>query len=514
MSFNHLLNVSRAHIVQCSLPIKIHADGLLAILKSPRACHGRFYIRSPKVDPLTLIYHISLDSPQMFPIGTSPPLSDGELRKLPRRRRSRRRSRIHRIERPVGQVSIKIGNPQLTPPYEEVRASSQREMPEFQRAVKRTLNTDLKRPLFIVVSDKEDWLADMLASCCKKEELEKECSKELKKINEEVNNIWKFRFPDASFIRAKGTRSTMWTWSFIIDHVYSPFDDDHGHFRVGVWTCGESGYRYKDQTDSLPVIVIFTTPEDVGLHQNIFEAIYDDVDYWIGESYGRDDIIYWIFHNLWRNFSRWDDIIEQFEERVIAAEINSNLENPKGPASIRTRESHRQIGEIYNVQQYLRSHYHSFQRLVYLKNMSNQASGTATQRSMLGVGDELEDELGSAQAEILQTGEELEFLSQRFDNLTSFAANMETIRQAEDTRVLTIIATVFLPISFLASIWGMTEFSGSPTLFIYVIIPIVVVSVVVATYLPDVMRMLRESRTRRKHPEVYLRDANTSRKPQ
>lgn len=441
-------------------------------------------------------------------------------------------------------IYIRIGDPSNERFYREVVVYSEQDRNKFLDAVYDTLTKNPGKPLIITVSDWRDWLDDILASCVAKD-VRNACRIEISERNQEVQKTDLFRFPERHVV---GDRDTV-TWSFVIDHINVPQaywwsvhldfpsdskgDDRDGQhrfqpelyrLRLAVWTCGEGvpvdresdiTDHSGDTTDTVAMTLIFIQsanfPDQLStrLHEHLFKDVYQSRDDTFEKLHDQDFRIYWIFLRLWNLFTDWENLIMQFETRLDAAETNSLKRH--GTASIRTQECHEQIGQIYFFQQFLRFHLRAFSVLDKYRETKIKAGELEAGSLQLWL---LESprpnalknmKVDDAWDDLSQFQEELQLLIDRFKNLTEYEFNIDNAKMAEHTRFLTIIATIFIPLTFLASIWGMTEFHGSPILFVYVATPITVLVAVAAPNFPKLMRLIWVRRTQHLYPNVNLR---------
>ena len=133
---------------------------------------------------------------------------------------------------------------------------------------------------------------------------------------------------------------------------------------------------------------------------------------------------------------------------------------------------HKEVDRIYDLTSYLNFHLRSFKKLSKLKEdvCKDLPKGEDPGPVWTDVDDVVED--------LDQTKDELDSLKERFNNLIELEFNIANATQAENSQFLSVIATLFLPVSYLASVWGITTITLSPLLYVYVAIPVFLVSAV------------------------------------
>ncbi|KAF1987636.1 hypothetical protein K402DRAFT_42974 [Aulographum hederae CBS 113979] len=439
-----------------------------------------------------------------------------------RKRRSRRRS-LDLVEHKAP-LSIRVGNRRAPGNFEEVMASSARDSTLFEDTVRRSIKDNPGEPLLLIINGHRSWLSYLLGACIREKLLP-----DIVERNKEVQYTDAFRFPE----RMVEHGPTTVPWSFICDQMNVPetywwsfkmspppdadlFNIDEYRLRTGVWTCAEGAVlpqesHLTDESDDyaaelIPITILFTKHNFIAeahLTRFLFSRLYTDQFSMIMSD--ETEGICWLFHRLWHLLSDWENIEAQLEERLETAELNSRAR--EGPASIRTSAMHDELARIYNAQQYLRFHCRAFSKLLKYKEAikEREREKKARRQHQHGVAytESIELRISIAKPDhtadmtdaiddLEQAGYELDLLIDRFKNLTEYEFNMENAKQAEDTRFLSIVATLFLPLSFLASIWGMTEFTGSPMLYLYIAIPLLGVSVGFAWLFPTTMRKIKE----------------------
>ena len=81
-----------------------------------------------------------------------------------------------------------------------------------------------------------------------------------------------------------------------------------------------------------------------------------------------------------------------------------------------------------------------------------------------------------------------------FNNLIDLEFNIQNAVQSDNGQFLTAIATVFLPLSYLASIWGITEITWRPIWYLWTAIPFFVASVLFLIISPWAMQKIQKYR--------------------
>ena len=132
---------------------------------------------------------------------------------------------------------------------------------------------------------------------------------------------------------------------------------------------------------------------------------------------------------------------------------------------------HKEVDRIYDLMSYLSFHSRSFKKLSKLKDdvCKDLPKGEEKDPVWADVDDALED-LG-------QNKDELDALKDRFNNLIELEFNIANATESENSQFLSVIATLFLPVSYLASIWGITTISLTPLQYAYVAVPVFLASI-------------------------------------
>lgn len=87
----------------------------------------------------------------------------------------------------------------------------------------------------------------------------------------------------------------------------------------------------------------------------------------------------------------------------------------------------------------------------------------------------------------------LDGLKERFNNLLDLEFNIQNAVQSDNAQFLSSIATLFLPISYLASVFGITTITWRPIWYLYAAIPIFIVSATFTAIFPWAVRRIQRA---------------------
>ncbi|KAH8588870.1 hypothetical protein B0O99DRAFT_693028 [Bisporella sp. PMI_857] len=186
-----------------------------------------------------------------------------------------------------------------------------------------------------------------------------------------------------------------------------------------------------------------------------------------------DDNQTWIYLDLYFLFTRWDRVWGAIKQN-----LSIRIEEVHGrrqAVSIieQTRQLHRDNNVMISLREHLRIHKASL--YVVLQRTDNWS-----------------DPGGPPEARVLHTRLDdafqlLEYydvtatsLLEQQQNLLSLAFNLETVVQGQAVARLNALAFVFLPLSLVASIFGITTFSAPPKWYPVAAIPVLIITVVIA----------------------------------
>lgn len=238
---------------------------------------------------------------------------------------------------------------------------------------------------------------------------------------------------------------------------------DHYRFRVGGWECGRGACRFDRD---VAVAIIFTKPLPVSEHvvtKLLFGYLYQDGEF----DQPREDEagICWLFSRLYWLLTDWQNILSEIAIRLDEAEANSHGRHL--PVKKRTRLMHYEVNRLYEMKDYLRFHSRSLKKLQKLKEFVPKQEQS----------DPLWADMDYSVEDLDQYDSSIDSLKERFTNLIDLEFNIQNVVQSDQGAFLTIIATLFLPLSYLAGIFGITTITWKPIWYLYAAIPIFIASI-------------------------------------
>ena len=390
-----------------------------------------------------------------------------------RRRRHRRKS----WSVGDGSVAIRVGSRSDLKKFHEVQLQGARDAVRFARVMQDQVREFPRDPLIISVNGYQPWLEDVFNSSIS------DHWEDIGDLAREVQFAGTMQFPEKA---SKKGRFVPWT--FILDQmnvpqVYywsvgmePPPSDNYGHdienfrFRVGVWQLGRGACIFDREVSCT---IIFTKPTPVSEHcitELMYNYLYKDDDF--DNPREDEEGICWIFLRLYWLFTDWQNIISEIVARLDEAEANSHGRDL--PVKLRARMMHNEIDRIYEMKEFLHFHNRAFRKLIKLK--AKVPHNEQQDPIWADMDDEIEN-LGQYDATI-------DGLKERFNNLLGLEFNIQNATQSDNSALLAIIATLFLPISFVASLFGMSSVNWPAILYVYVAIPVVIISATFTGFFP------------------------------
>ncbi|KAI7298598.1 hypothetical protein KC315_g17972, partial [Hortaea werneckii] len=190
--------------------------------------------------------------------------------------------------------------------------------------------------------------------------------------------------------------------------------------------------------------------------------------------------ICWLFSRLYWLLTDWQNIITEIVTRLDEAEANSHSRHL--PVKTRTRLMHNEVDRLYELKEYLHFHTRAFKKLQRLKD-------DVPKREQK---DPLWTDMDDAVEDLEQYDTTLDSLKERFNNLIELEFNIQNAVQADNSQFLSIVATIFLPVSYLASLFGITTITWPAIWYLWAAIPIVVTSIAFALLFPWSLRQIQK----------------------
>jgi Mg2+ and Co2+ transporter CorA len=229
------------------------------------------------------------------------------------------------------------------------------------------------------------------------------------------------------------------------------------------------------------VTIIFTRPIPVSEHvvtQLLFPYLYKDQDF--DQPREDEEGICWIFLRLYWLLTDWQNIILAIVARLDEADENSH--GRKLPVKMRARLMHAEVDRIYEMKEYLHFHSRALKKLQKLKdNVPKNEQG-----------DPLWNDLDDAVEDLEQFDSTTDGLKERFNNLIDLEFNLQNASQADASAFLGIIATLFLPVSYVASVFGITTVTWPVIWYVWVAIPVLVVCIIAVVSFKYILKAVQK----------------------
>ncbi|RFU34416.1 hypothetical protein B7463_g1904, partial [Scytalidium lignicola] len=233
-----------------------------------------------------------------------------------------------------------------------------------------------------------------------------------------------------------------------------------------VWTRAQGALR--DQPDR-PLIVVIS---------RCARTIREDItQHYLQEQYKRWDRLRvnqaWVYLDLYFLFTRWDQIWDS-----VKYNLNRRTEEIHGrrsamPIQHQTRQLHSDNRVVIGLREHVRIHKTSIKIVMQrVENMLGGSQWVDTQH--------LKTRLEDAYLAIEFFDVTATTLLEQQQNLLSLAFNLETIANGQAVARLNALAFIFLPLSFVASLFGITTWSIGPSWYPVVAVPVLVATIVAA----------------------------------
>ncbi|KAH0543041.1 hypothetical protein FGG08_002649 [Glutinoglossum americanum] len=298
---------------------------------------------------------------------------------------------------------------------------------------------------------------------------------------------------------------------FAIEHYDVPEEDEQGYppqsgpQNLGFGASEARGiplftwYRLRDGLYSSPdtPIVVIVGGANQSLPQRL-NRLYSEQRQ---RRYDRlTKLPHWIYADLYFEFTRWDKVWEATREHMFALREQVYGDRPALPILEQTRALHRYMELIVDRRECLRMHIASVTR--YKTGVSNLNPS--------GVPHVAHEDLVKRLEAILESLAHHQVTSEtsvkQMENLLSLAFNTETVSQGLNVKKLNFLALIFLPLSFVAGIFGMTKFTVLPKWYPVYAIPMVVATILIVVLLGKGLSWIEKRRTMR--PSLRPRGAD------
>ncbi|KAL7790670.1 hypothetical protein V8C43DRAFT_306447 [Trichoderma afarasin] len=244
-----------------------------------------------------------------------------------------------------------------------------------------------------------------------------------------------------------------------------------GSMRLGLWEAQRmpiaawvKGLGAFPQFPQRAVTMVFGQSPIISVSDRLF-GHYDSID--LRRWKRLNECPYWIYLDSFFVFTNWDSTIEVVRFHLESKELDMFSFDPQSPIFHQTRELHRDASTTLALQECIRMHRASLKSFCLgLGRMPLSESLKIIQRRLEDVAELLEFYQSTCVTVLEQ---------QR--NLLNMTFNLETISQSQSVMRLNGLAFVFLPLSFIASIFGMTTITTPAVWYIPVALPTLIVTV-------------------------------------
>ncbi|KAI9771035.1 MAG: hypothetical protein M1839_002971 [Geoglossum umbratile] len=185
---------------------------------------------------------------------------------------------------------------------------------------------------------------------------------------------------------------------------------------------------------------------------------------------------HWVYADLYFEFTRWDEVWEATRTDMVALREQVYGDKPALPILEQTRALHRYMELVVDRRECLRMHIASVKRYKAGVEGLNVADDREVGRDLK----ELVERLEIVQESLEHHQVTSETSIKQMENLLSLAFNTETVSQGLDVKKLNYLALVFLPLTFMSGIFGMTQFTIRAKWYPAFAFPLLVVTAIIA----------------------------------
>ncbi|KAK0099739.1 hypothetical protein ONS95_013367 [Cadophora gregata] len=188
----------------------------------------------------------------------------------------------------------------------------------------------------------------------------------------------------------------------------------------------------------------------------------------------------WIYLDLYSAFMDWEGIWDAVRDRLV--ELDHEVHRQVGRGNILGRIENLNKATAVNImlRETLDVQTSSLQTVMKLVKQAKGKGSNKQDARFLKRGDELSGALDHCQALAHGNREQLQ-------NLVSMLISLEQISQGQSMARLNFLAFIFLPLSFVATLFGMTRFTISPEWYPAYALPLLFLTFAVAIALPKLL---------------------------
>ena len=379
---------------------------------------------------------------------------------------------------------VRVGNRRLDCGFEQFELQTRNDTERFAVRIRRLVHANPGEPLILAVTGYQWWLVDVFTAILNADGTD---GGDIRNFCRQVQRPGTMQFPERA-----SKRDPYVPWKFIVEQINVPqvyhwsvgMSDPalaHGaapsiadfRFRIGVWQMAQGAYRFDPDVS---VAIIFTPPTEVAdgvVLKHLFPYLFqdDELDYLRRDEEG----VCWMFSQLYWLLTDWENVIHDLVTRLDQAEENSH--NRKLPVKMRARMMHQDVDRIYELKQFTHFHLRAFGKL-----HRHQSHVPREEQA-----DPLWNDMADTVEDLQQYEDTLDGLKERFNNLLDLEFNIQNASQSNNAQFLSIVATLFLPASFLASLFGMSTVTWPPIWFLYIAMPLLALSVFATAVFPSLI---------------------------
>ncbi|OCL04689.1 hypothetical protein AOQ84DRAFT_415622 [Glonium stellatum] len=167
----------------------------------------------------------------------------------------------------------------------------------------------------------------------------------------------------------------------------------------------------------------------------------------------------WVFLDMFIAFSPWSEIWDLARRGLMSREGQVQGKAKASSLLQLTRDLHQDRANVIALREDLRLHIKSVQKFVKIMSSPGEFDGLklVSQKKRNDMKNSVEDVLQN----LVDQQETSEVILHQFSNLLSLAFNIETVSQGLSVARLNILAFFFLPLSYIAGLFGMTTWTIS-----------------------------------------------------